>query len=67
MAQTLAVTQRRAPQGARKVKTLIPAEDAAMALLQLQRRIVELERENAFLRGCIPAAAAVAPQALLGA
>jgi hypothetical protein len=35
-----------------------------LALLRLQQRIVDLERENDFLRGCIPAFVATAPQAL---
>lgn len=50
--------------GAREENTLVPAEDAMLALLRLQQRIVDLERENDFLRGCIPAFVATAPQAL---
>lgn len=41
----------------------VAAEDAALALLELQLRVVDLERENRFLRGCIHASTA-APHAL---
>lgn len=47
-----------------KLNDLIAAEDAAFALLQLQNRIGELERENSFLRNCLPAAIVTAPHPL---
>ncbi|MEQ9642091.1 MAG: hypothetical protein RIM84_18855 [Alphaproteobacteria bacterium] len=52
------------PQGGRQDQLLVPAADAALALLRLQQRIVDLERENDFLRGCIPATAVATPGAL---
>ncbi len=64
MAAVYATEMRPANQTARSANELVSAEDAAFALIQLQRRIAELERENVFLRDCIPAFIAAAPQPL---
>jgi len=41
--------------------SVVTAEDAALAFLQLQLRIADLERENRFLRDSMPASAIAAP------
>lgn len=64
MAAANAIERPVADSGRSRVKHLIAAEDAARALFQLQRRIQSLERENQFLRDCIPAAAKATPHSL---
>lgn len=40
--------------GIRETNDFVAAEDAALAILRLQLRIIILERDNKLLRNCLP-------------